>query len=258
MRRLLGKSFLFLEGSVGSDEPAQTAFSISSDPLSCSMHSYPALGACPFCNQPFKSAGRLTNHMEKVYPNLQGLPRKWKYVNRASSQEEPDSRQELVRTTECITHQDLEQWLMELLSDSGIFSSQRNNCDELLWGLCEEIIFDRGEDNRDSNPQDSLSDANECREDGTISFSPECEAGKIIAAYDFVRQRDPIYNFFRPFQNALDFKLARFFYSAHVPKVRIDEFFKDSILAAKTDAEESPLAPILPTRFSFHSAYGLY
>jgi len=80
----------------------------------------------------------------------------------------------------------------------------------------------------------------------------------VIAAYPFVRQRDPTYNFFRPFQNALDFKLARFFYSAYVPKVRIDEFFKDGILAAQTDVEELPLATILPTRFSFHSVYGLY
>jgi len=148
--------------------------------------------------------------------------------------------------------------LTRLLSDSGVFSLQRNECNELLRGPCEEIIFDRDEDNRDSNPQDSLSDANKCTEDGTISFPQERETGKVIVVYLFVRQRDPTYNFFRPFQNTLDFKLTRFFYSAHVLQVRIDEFFKDGILAAKTDAEESPLAPILPTRFSFHSAYGLY
>jgi len=147
---------------------------------------------------------------------------------------------------------------MELLADFGVFSSQRNDCDELLWRPCKEIIFDRDEDNRDSNPQNSLSDAKECTKDSTISFPLERESGKVIAAYLFVRQRDPTYNFFRPFQNALYFKVARFFYLAHVPKVRIDEFFKDGILAVKTDAEGLPLAPILPTRFSFHSAYGLY
>jgi len=152
----------------------------------------------------------------------------------------------------------LEQQWTELFSGSGVFSSQRHDYDELLRGPYEEIIFDRDEYNRDLNPQDSLSDAYEHPEDGTISFPPECKAGKVIAAYLFVRQRDPTYNFFRPFQNALDFKLARFFYSAHVLKVRIDEFFKDGILAAQTDTEESPLAPILPTRFSFHSAFGLY
>jgi len=50
----------------------------------------------------------------------------------------------------------------------------------------------------------------------------------------------------------------RFFYSAHVPKARIDEFFKDGFLRAKTDTTGLPLAPILYARFSFHSAYGLY
>jgi len=163
-----------------------------------------------------------------------------------------------VRTRECITDQDLERRLAELLLDSGIFSSQRNDCDELLHRPCEEIIFDREEDNRDSNPQDSLLEANERTEDGTISFPPEREADKVIAGYPFVRQRDLTYNFFRPFQNALDFKHARFFSSADVLEIRIDKFFKDGILAAKTDAEGSPLAPILPTRFSFHSAYSLY
>jgi len=163
-----------------------------------------------------------------------------------------------VKITQYITDQDLEQQWMELFLGSGVFSSERHDYNELLREPYEEIIFDRDEDNRDSNPQDSLLDAHERPEDGTMSFPPEREAGKVIATYPFVRQRDSTYNFFRPFQNALDFKLARFFYSAHIPKVRIDEFFKDGILAAQMDAEGSPLAPILPTRFSFHSTYGLY
>jgi len=160
-----------------------------------------------------------------------------------------DATQESAKTTQCITDQDLEQQWTELFSGSGIFFSQRHDYDELLRGPCKEIIFDCNKDNRDSNPQDSLLNAHERPEDGTISFPPEREAGKMIAAYSFVRQRDPTYNFFRPFQNTLDFKLARFFYSAHVPKVRIDKFFKDGILAMQTDAKGSPLAPILPTRF---------
>jgi len=56
----------------------------------------------------------------------------------------------------------------------------------------------------------------------------------------------------------LDFKLARFFYSAHVPKAWINKFFKDGFLAVKTDATGLPLAPILCTGFSFPSVYGLY
>ncbi|KAF8416221.1 hypothetical protein EV426DRAFT_541407 [Tirmania nivea] len=60
-----------------------------------------------------------------------------------------------------------------------------------------------------------------------------------------------MYNFFRPFQHVLDFKLARFFYSSQVPKTRIDEFFKDDFFGQKTDTRRTP-------RFSFHSAYTLF
>jgi len=150
----------------------------------------------------------------------------------------------------------LQQRLTELFSDFGILFSQRYDSDKLLQEPCKEIIYDRDEDNRDSGPQQL--DANKSAGDGTISFPPDRETGKSIAAYLFIRQRDPIYNFFLLFRNALDFKPTRFFYSAHVPKARIDEFFKDSFLGAKTNATGLPLAPILRTRFSFHSAYGLY
>jgi len=193
--------------------------------------------------------------MEKIHPNLQDQPRKRKRVNSASSQKETDAIQESVRETECITDQDLEQRLTELFSDFGILPSQWHDGDKLRREPCEEIIYDCDEDNRDSGSE--LSDANQFTGDGTISFPPEREAGKAIAAYPFVRQRDPTYNFFLPLRNALDFKLARFFYSAHVPKARINEVFKDGFLGAKTDTAGSPLAPILRTRFSFHSAYGL-
>ena len=106
--------------------------------------------------------------------------------------------------------------------------------------------------------QDSLSDANTPTEDGTISFPVEREAGKAIAAHLFVRQRDPTYNFFQSFQNALYFKLARFFYTVHVPKARIDECFKDGFLGWKSDTQRSPLAPMYRIRFSFRSAQGFY
>jgi len=90
--------------------------------------------------------------MEKVHPNLKDLPRKRKRVNSDSSQEEMNATQESAKTTQCITDQDLEQQWMELFSSSGVFSLQRYDYDKLLWGPCEEIIFHRDEDNRDSNP----------------------------------------------------------------------------------------------------------
>jgi len=146
------------------------------------MHSYTVLGVCPFCNRPFKSASALTNHIEKIHPNLQDQPRKRKRIDSASSQEEMDVIQE---STEYITDQDLEQWLMELFSDSAMFFSQQHDYDKVLRELCKEIIYDHEEDNRDSDP--SLLDTNNLTENGTISFPPEHKVGKVIAAYSFVR-----------------------------------------------------------------------
>ena len=80
----------------------------------------------------------------------------------------------------------------------------------------------------------------------------------MIAVHLYVRQRDLMCNFFQHFQNVLDFKLAWFFYSAHVLKARIDESFKDGFLVGKSDAQRLPLARIYCTRFWFHSAHGLY
>jgi len=63
-----------------------------------------------------------------------------------------DATQESASVTECITEYDLEQRLSELFSDFGILSSPRQDGNELLRGLYEEIIYDRDEDNRDSGP----------------------------------------------------------------------------------------------------------
>ena len=221
-----------------------------------SNYSYTALGACPFCNQAFKSPGALANHMGNVHPNLQYRPRKRKHGNRCTSEHGTDVTQDLASTSEFVADQDLEQRLTGLFSHSGVLSPQEHDCGELPRRPREEIIYYRDEHNVD--PQDSLSDANTPTEDGTISFPVEREAGKVIAAHRFLRQRDPTYNFFQPFQNALDCKLARFCYSAHVPKARIDKFFKDGFLGGTSDTERSPLAPIYRTRFSFHAAHGLY
>ena len=46
----------------------------------------------------------------------------------------------------------------------------------------------------------------------------EREAGKILMITPFHLARHPKYNFFHPFAHILDYKLARFFHAAHVPK----------------------------------------
>ncbi|KAF8415030.1 hypothetical protein EV426DRAFT_579132 [Tirmania nivea] len=89
-----------------------------------------------------------------------------------------------------------------------------------------------------------------------MCFPTDYEVGKVIAAYPSVLQRQPMYNFFQPFQNALDFKLARFLYETHVPKAQIDMFFKDGFLGQNIYSEKSRTDANL--RFSFRSASTLY
>ena len=221
-----------------------------------SNYTYPALGAYPFCNQAFKSAGALANQMGKVHPNLLYRLRKQKHGKRRSSEHGTDVTQDLASRSGSVTDHDLELWLPELFSHSGVFSLQEHDCGELTRRPREEIIYVRDKNNGD--PQDSLSDANTPTEDGTISFPAKREPGKVIAAHLVVRQHDQMYKFFQGFQSALDFKLGQFVYSAHVPKARIDKFFKDDFLVGKLDALRSPLTPIYRTSFSFHSAHALY
>jgi len=88
------------------------------------------------------------------------------------------------------------------------------------------------------------------------SFPVDREAGKAISIYPFIIQRQPMYNFFQPFEIALDYKLVRFLYESHVPRARIDEFLKDGLLAQRTDAQRS--SSDCTTRFSYRSASTLY
>ena len=84
----------------------------------------------------------------------------------------------------------------------------------------------------------------------TIHFPVHREAGKVVAPYHFQKPRDPRYNFLRPFQNAMGYKLARFFCSARVPRTHIDEFVCNGFLTAGSDASRMT--------FSYHSGYTMY
>ena len=86
----------------------------------------------------------------------------------------------------------------------------------------------------DDNQIDNKSDESSSLE-RTVFFSVGREAGKVLASYPFRIPRDPEYNFFQPFKGAIDYKLAHFFFAAHVPKTRIDEFFQEGFLT-RTDA----------------------
>ena len=141
--------------------------------------------------------------------------------------------------------------LRQLFSEFPDFTSQ-DNVDK-SQELREDITY--VQDNPDS--EDTSSDITEPIEN-VMSFPGEREAGKAISVLPFVKERQPMYNFFRPFQNAMDFKLARFFHSAHVPKARIDEFFRDGFLEGQSDAPGSIPVCVGSPGFSFRSSHTLY
>jgi len=88
------------------------------------------------------------------------------------------------------------------------------------------------------------------------TFPGDREAGKAISTYPFVIQRELMYNCVQPFQNTLEYKVARFLSESHVPRAQIDEFFKDGLLGQRMDAQRS--SSDCSTRFSFRSASTLY
>ena len=104
----------------------------------------------------------------------------------------------------------------------------------------ESLIGDRVNDSSDANPL--LND--------TIDFPVDREAGKVLAPYPFQKLNDPRYNFFPPFQIAMDYNLAHFFYSARLPRTQVDEFFQKGFLSTQSDTCRAI--------YSYHSAYTLY
>ena len=81
-------------------------------------------------------------------------------------------------------------------------------------------------------------------------FSPEFKAGDLIRESTFSEGSSATYNHFHPFINGRDYKLARFFTESKVPKVRIDQFFKEDLIF--------PPGVNCPTSsISFRSAYQL-
>ena len=193
-----------------------------------SSSSYPVISACPFCNQPFKSTGALSNHLEKKHPKLEHHRSIWKRVNSPTAGDNNDKLDATVSLTDVRSHLSIDDALRQLFSEFSDFTLQ-DEIDKLQeWQ--EEIPYSRDILEPESTPSDITEPIGDI-----TSFPVKREAGKVISAHPFVKERQPMYNFFRPFQNAMDFKLARFFYSAHVPKARVDEFFHDGFLEQETD-----------------------
>jgi len=198
------------------------------------------LGACLLCDQPFKSAGTLVNHIEREHLKGQSK-RKHANTNEESSHsemQESDARQ----PPHC---QGFEVELGRLFSEFPDFFPTNEALERTDY-----VDITHGIDTDNEDAEALPSDMNESIEDLT-SFPADRQAGKAISASPFIKQRQPSYNFFSPFQNILDFKLARFFYTAQVSKARIDKFFKAGFVEQGTDTGRR-------LRFSFHSSHGLY
>ena len=71
----------------------------------------------------------------------------------------------------------------------------------------------------------TLSDVVEPTSVGLQPFPAHLEAGKQIGLHNLPKL--DLTKCFHPFRNAMDYKLARYFHSAHVPLTKIDEFFKE-------------------------------
>jgi len=66
------------------------------------------------------------------------------------------------------------------------------------------------------------------KKDAIEHFLTDLEVWKAYISYPLKTPRTS--HCFLPFDNKHDYKLARFFHLAHIPKVRIDEFFKDGVM----------------------------
>jgi len=183
--------------------------------------------------------------LEKQHPKLQHLRKRTN-----TSKEDLDATEKATGAAQATNDQNFEDELRRLfldLSDHTLQDYAKSPEEQ------REQINYNGPENSDAAgiPSDTIIPV----EDIT-SFPADREAGKAISTYLFVIQRQPMYNFFQPFQNALYYKLARFLYESHVPRAQIDEFFKDGLLVQRTDAQRS--SSDCSTRFSFRSASTLY
>ena len=200
---------------------------------------------CPFCNWPFRYSGALQNHLEKIHLDQSQTHR--------STKRKRDDPSEESSNTSTSSKTDVREQREELGIENrlrNLFASYSEHSDLLPPGnneRNEEMPY--GDDNQVGDQAIELSDATSLM-GNSIGFPADREAGKLLAPYPFQKPRDPTYNFFRPFQSAMDYKLARFFYSARVPRTSIKEFFLDGFLSAGMDSGCSV--------YSFHLPYRLY
>ena len=135
----------------------------------------PSHSACPFCNQPVKSAGALANSRDKIHTG-QSLPIKWKQGILSNNQSSETSS------------------LGENMSGGNLYYAMRNvyaNYSELTDLIptscdkdegCEEMLYS---DNSLFADQVNNSSNTNALFDHTIHFPVDREAGKAVVSYLF-------------------------------------------------------------------------
>jgi len=217
----------------------------------------------PVCPKPFTTPGWLSKHLEKEHSErrlliLSGSKRKFDETRDPKDNLacDPDTNSFIIVDVDA----NCSDFTMELAAIPSAFPN-------IDFALPENIVTNHHLENREfmpymSSPETPL----DTNSDGTSSLNlteaipSDRKAGHVVVHTPFDYARNPKYNFFHPFAHVLDYKLARLFHAAHVPKARIDEFFHAGFIERgtaggkqKTTQTQSPMGA-----FSFRSSYILY
>jgi len=170
---------------------------------------------CPFCPKPFKTSGQLSNYLEKENPECR-LSTKRKF---GETQESNSDTYSFIKLLELGTHS--YEFTSELAAIRAAFPNadfvlqetpqQDNHSEYRCWMPYSFVLATTFDTN-----SDCVSSSNH-----TEVFPVDRQAGHILVNTPFHYARHLKYNFFRPFAHVLNYKLARFFHTAYVPKARI-------------------------------------
>ena len=204
----------------------------------------------------FKLSGALSNHLSKVHPDQQ-LPRKEMKRKRPASETDSDEEDDIAQAgllSSPLTVEDLRR----IFPSFPVSEFESPSAHDVIPNEHRQLMSCEG-----MGDNITVSDGQQ-RKNTIEHFPADLEAGKAHASHPF--QTRLASHCFLPFDNKYDYKLARFFHLAHVPKVCIDEFFKDGVMGGSKRCVQAA-RPDLGTRcapnlkfptFLFSSAHTLY
>jgi hypothetical protein len=221
---------------------------------------------CKWCNSVYSSSAAFASHVQKKHTkhahqlNIPLLRREPDVL--MSTSQTPRSTLESAsnlyndQTEPADGQPDYEEEEAEFTDESNSNIDPNDLAD--IQGQYEDIEadFENAQQDCDSdveNTPDTLtfSDPTPYTPDVTKRFPARYQAGYPIRDSPFSKERSPNYNHLAPFQNARDYKLARFFTQSKVPKSKIDQFFNENLLSLGSN--------IPPTsNVSFRSGYTFY